>query len=76
MFHKPEYASGEVATPISPIPPERASGEIRRNGTAVVTTLIEGAVWAFTVDDNPQKSSSPAVSFKAVGLIRKFLIMV
>jgi hypothetical protein len=65
-----------VATPSSPIPPERASGEIRRKGTAVVTTLIGSAVWAFTAEDRPQKSTKPAVSFKAVGLITKFLIMV
>jgi hypothetical protein len=71
-FQIPAYASGEVATPISPIPPERASGEIRRKGTAEVTTLI-GSDWAFTLAERPQKSRIPAVSFSAVGLIRKFL---
>jgi hypothetical protein len=49
-FQKTEFASGEVASPRSPIPPDLASGEIRRNGTAVVTTLIGSGcvVWAFT----------------------------
>jgi hypothetical protein len=74
-FHNPAYWSGEVAKPISPIPPERASGEIRRKGTAVVTTLI-GVTWAFTADVKAQKSRITAVSFKAVSLISKFLIMV
>jgi hypothetical protein len=36
-----------VATPTSPIPPERASGEILKKGTAVVTTFI-GSLCAFT----------------------------
>ena len=31
-----EFASGEVAMPTSPIAPARASGEMRRKGTAVV----------------------------------------
>jgi len=39
-YKKGELASGEVATPKSPIPPARASGEILKKGTAVVTTLI------------------------------------
>jgi hypothetical protein len=71
-FQKPAYTSGEVAMPTSPMPPERASGEIRRKGTAVVTTLIL-STWAFVADVKPQKSRIPAVSFKAVGLISKFL---
>jgi len=29
------FTSGDVATPASPIPPERESGDIRRKGTAV-----------------------------------------
>jgi hypothetical protein len=66
--------SGEVATPISPIPPERASGEIRRKGTAVVTTLI-GSVCALTFAVRPHNSRMLAVSFKAVSLIRKFLVV-
>src|SRR6185503_14762799 len=75
MFQKPALASGEVATPISPIPPERASGEIRKKGTAVVTTLILSTPWACTVDDKPQIKRIPAVNFKAVDLIRNCLIM-
>ena len=34
-----EYTSGEVDTPISPIPAERASGAMLMNGTAVEITL-------------------------------------
>ena len=34
------FASGEIATPTSPIPPERESGVIFRKGTAVVITLL------------------------------------
>src|SRR5947208_3443181 len=34
-----EAASGEVAAPTSPIPPERESGAIIRKGTAVVIVL-------------------------------------
>src|SRR3954468_16563832 len=39
-FQKAEFASGVVAIPTSPIPPARASGEILKKGTDVVTTLI------------------------------------
>ncbi len=39
-FQKDEFASGAVAIPTSPIPPERASGEILKKGTADVTTFI------------------------------------
>jgi len=35
-----EFASGEVATPVSPIAPALASGVILRKGTAVVITLV------------------------------------
>jgi hypothetical protein len=40
-FQKAALASGVVAIDISPIPPARASGEIRKNGTAVDTILME-----------------------------------
>jgi hypothetical protein len=43
IFQKEALASGEVAIATSPIPPARASGEIRKNGTAVDTMLIESA---------------------------------
>ena len=43
IFQKEAFASGEVAMAASPIPPARASGEIRKNGTAVDTILIESA---------------------------------
>src|SRR5690348_3911671 len=50
-FQKLEFASGLVATPRSPIPPALASGEILRNGTAVVTTFIGlASVCALRVD--------------------------
>src|SRR5687767_10782217 len=73
IFQNPLEASGLVATPISPIPPERASGEIRKKGTAVVTTLISPAeFWAFVTGKIPQKNKIPAVSFLAIGLIRMY----
>jgi hypothetical protein len=34
-FQKFAFTSGDVATPASPMPPERESGVIKRNGTAV-----------------------------------------
>ena len=43
IFQKEALASAEVAMATSPIPPARASGEIRKNGTAVDTMLIESA---------------------------------
>src|SRR5687767_1601028 len=66
-------ASGDVATPKSPIPPARASGEIRKKGTAVVTTLI-GCVWfwAFT-DIAPTNRNIPTVSFKFFRFILELL---
>jgi hypothetical protein len=39
-FQKPALASALVAMPASPIPPARASGEILKKGTAVVTMFI------------------------------------
>jgi hypothetical protein len=39
-FQWMEFGSGDVATPLSPIPPARASGAIIRKGTAVVMVLI------------------------------------
>jgi len=38
-FQCNEFASGDVATPMSPIPPALESGEINKNGTAVVIVL-------------------------------------
>ncbi len=61
-FQNMELASGRVAMPTSPIPPERASGEILKKGTAVVTTLIR-FVWAATENAHPI-STVNAVSFK------------
>ncbi len=39
-FQYAEFASGEVATPASPIPAALESGVMDRNGTAVVITLL------------------------------------
>ena len=44
VFQYAELASGEVATPTSPIPPARESGPIIRKGTAVVTVIKKLAV--------------------------------
>ena len=38
-FQKIEFASGRVAIPTSPMPPARASGEILKKGTAVVSAF-------------------------------------
>ena len=46
-FQNAELASAEVAIPTSPIPPLRASGDILKKGTAVVTTLMVFACCAF-----------------------------
>ena len=48
-----ELASEEVARERSPIPPARASGEIRKKGTAVVTTFIGSAFWAIIESEFP-----------------------
>jgi hypothetical protein len=48
---------------------------MRKKGTAVVTTLIVGAFWAFMAEEKIQKSKAIAVSLKADGLISKYLIM-
>jgi hypothetical protein len=54
----------------SPIPPERASGEMRRKGTAVVTTLIGSISWALRdCSLIPRKRVIAKVTFKAVDLI-------
>ena len=58
-FQYTALASGEMATPTSPIPAERASGEIARKGTPVVITRAESASpkiapcrWAYPEKDN------------------------
>ena len=43
-FQNEEFASGVVATPKSPIAAARASGAIRKKGTAEVTTFISCAL--------------------------------
>jgi hypothetical protein len=48
-----------VEMPISPMPPARASGEILKKGTAVVTIFILSASWARAFTDIPT-SSRPA----------------
>ena len=68
-FTNPELASGAVAIPTSPIPPVRASGAIRKNGTAVVTTLI-GCVWALDTVIAPPSNITKAVSFKVTFFMR------
>src|SRR5436190_17686024 len=72
-FQKDELASGEVATARSPIPAARASGEMRKKGTAVVTTLIGSTLWALVVWTIPIRMMIAAVSLNAVGLISKSL---
>ena len=56
-FHACEFASGSVAAPISPIPPERASGPIFREFTAVLTGL-NCSFWAFEGTTAATTSSS------------------
>src|SRR6266436_1755751 len=56
VFQKIAFASGESASPASPIAPERASGAMRRKGTAVLITLVlpsseSAKVCALTSDD-------------------------
>jgi hypothetical protein len=67
---KPELASGEVASDKSPIPPVLASGEILKNGTAVVTTFIFSCANTVVVKE---KSRIPKLNFRAVDLIAKSL---
>ena len=69
----PEFASGDVATERSPIPPVLASGEMRKKGTAVVTTF-NFSDCAEAVTANSDKRKIPEQSFIAVDLISKILI--
>jgi len=55
------------------MPPVLASGEILRNGTAVVTTFNRLA-WASAFIVKTDKNSMAAISFTAVDLISKNLI--
>jgi hypothetical protein len=64
-FQKAAFASAGVATPASPIPPARASGEILKKGTAVVTTLIVSADCALD-DIAPNKRNNEAVSLEVI----------
>jgi hypothetical protein len=66
---KEALGSGEVAIAKSPIPPARASGEIRKNGTAVVTTLILLEPWATKEETPHSMMATIAVNFKAVDFI-------
>jgi hypothetical protein len=70
-FEKDEFASGAVAIPASPIPPLRASGVIRKNGTADVTTLI--LLWALATVIAPPSKTTKVVSFK-VTLFMRFVL--
>jgi hypothetical protein len=63
-----ELGSGEVAKDRSPIPPALASGDILKNGTAVVTTLIGSEFWAFVEIDN-EIHTNTATNFNAVDFI-------
>lgn len=72
-FQKDEFASGEVANAKSPMPAARASAEIRKKGTAVVTTFIGSTSWDLEAGTIPHKIRSEAVSLIAVGLISKGL---
>ena len=72
-FQKPELASAAVAIPTSPIPPARASGEILKNGTAEVTTLI-GSDCAFVAVADPANNITRAASLKVVCFMRFFCL--
>ena len=72
-FQKDAFASGEVANARSPIPAARASGDILKKGTAVVTTLIDPSLWAMVVWAIPERMRIIAVSLNTVGLISKSL---
>src|SRR5687768_13724449 len=72
-FQSVEFASGDVATAKSPIPPVRASGAIRKKGTAVVTTFIDCVFWDLMVSASPVKMRIVTVSLNAIGLISKCL---
>ena len=71
-LEKDEFASGDVAIPASPIPPLRASGVIRKNGTADVTTLIL-LLWALDTEIAPPSKTTKVVSFK-VTLFMRFVL--
>jgi hypothetical protein len=58
-FQKDEFASGAVATPISPIPPALASGLILKKGTADVTTFMELS-WENTIGATNMDRRMPA----------------
>ena len=69
-FHCCEYASTEVATPISPNPAARASDAIKRNGTPVVITrlsfeygMTSVIVCAYAEDINPIPMSESNIFF-------------
>ena len=62
----------QVAREISPIPPALASGEILKNGTAVVTTLIGFAVCALAEGTIPVINRAKAESLRAVDIIVLF----
>ena len=66
---KDELASGLVASDRSPIPPARASGEILKKGTAVVTTLMGWADCAKTEEVEVVINRIKAASRTTVDLI-------
>ena len=75
IFQNPELPSGAVAMPASPIPPLRASGEIRKNGTAEVTTLMGSALfWAWVAVIEPPSNITKAVSFKVACFMRLYCL--
>jgi len=59
------------------MPPVLASGEILKKGTAVVTTFIQLVQldWAYAFIVKTDKSKMAAISFTAVDLISKNLII-
>jgi hypothetical protein len=67
-------ASALIATPTSPIPPERVSFTIRRNGTAVVIvfTLVKSKVCALDSTDNNRVQMA---THTAVFLLVKFMFL-
>jgi hypothetical protein len=69
-FQKGAFASGLVAMAASPIPPARASGDIRKKGTAVETILIESA-WAkvFLGSKTEQPIHTPKATNNLLGAI-------
>jgi hypothetical protein len=68
-FQNDAFASAEVAIPKSPIPPARASGDIRNMGTAVVTTLMDWVCWASAGKDKQVNKPNNKAEFFLIRVI-------